>query len=202
MAQYYLIKSILIACGISDYRMIPLFKIALIIAILHLHNLNGEVFQKKTVEPDAFRYRNKAHNFSLYLPKAWALTEGKNGAAIMAVRPAMTPKEAFRENVSVVVQRIRPGISLKEWIKENIPQLKKALFGFYMTEQGVLKPGRGEGGWIIYGYENNRRALKLLQNFVLLNGYAYTITGAASSLTFSRYRPIFQAMADSLKVGE
>ena len=177
--------------------------IALVLLMLfHLAFVDAEILQKKNVELDAFRYLNRAHNFTLNLPKSWRLTEGKDGTAVMAIRPAETLKEIFLENISVVVQRTRPGIGISELFKESIPQLKKSVFGFYLIEKGITKLGRGEGGWMLYGFENNQRSIKLLQNFIIINGHTYTVTGAATATNFSKYRPVFQAIADSLVVNE
>lgn len=169
----------------------------IVFALAFASLLSGEILQKKSQTDGAFRYRSAAHGFSINLPSRWEIDERRPGIVLMAIRPSDGPGDKFRENVSVMIETIPNGMPLNDFLKRSVSGLKTNLSAFYLQEQGVLKLGRGVGGWIVYGYEIENRPIKVYQIFILMPGTAYTLTGAADPVRFSKYRPIFQVIAES-----
>lgn len=157
----------------------------------------GEIAKPARQAPEAFRYRNSIHRFSLNLPAKWTVREGLDGTSVSAVRPSQGPADSFLESINVVVQKPVTRPAMKQFLVKNVSQLKKIFKNFQLQEQGRTNLKRGEGSWIVYTYDLDRMTIRSLQSFLLIDDKAFVITGSASALTFPQYRPIFQTISDS-----
>jgi len=145
------------------------------------------------------KYYNREKGFSIKLPNEWEKKENFMGAVIGALRPQVTSTEQFRESVNVMVDELPKAMTLEDYNQFNLSDMRKYMNEFKINESGQITINTNNANWFVYSFRGDRLRLKALCYILVKNRRGYAITFAATPETFSKYRRIFEEIAESFK---
>ncbi len=151
---------------------------------------------------DYKRYYNKKNEFSISYPRKWLVSKGyKKPQIVTFIRPSESSTDRGGDNVIVAVERSSLFLSLKQ-LQNNIIQQQKMLLKFTIHDKGDISMVNAKALWHIYSYKFSGHVIKGIQYVVMKNKKLYSLTCTSSKERFSKYKPTFDSMARSFKIGK
>jgi len=162
--------------------------------------------QPKTAE-DVLNSINKTNlnkgseHFHLDTPEGWTTDrktiQGINYYYIISPQTGEVPNP----NINMVTESMQ-GASLKTYITRSLSSLEQILPGSKVVANGDIKANGIHGAWYNYTMEMQGVKADLMAYVFPADGIAYVITGICAPDKKTKYRPIFDKVAESFKVGE
>ncbi len=146
------------------------------------------------------KYEDAAKHFSLLLPQKWEQRKDAMGAAIIALRPVEGKKDAFRENVNVVVEPLNAKMNSKQYFDASQTVLAKAFSEFHLDKKGHSTIDHHDFYWSIFTHRLGTTRAKVLQYMTVDGTNGYVVTGSALPATFPKFLPQFETIARSLHI--
>jgi hypothetical protein len=145
-------------------------------------------------------FADKEKGFSVMLPKKWEIKKGVMGAEVIALRPKGGSKDAFRENINVVVENLNGTMLPKEYFKASQSVLQKVFAEFKVEKSGHTNIDKHDVYWVIFTHKMGGVRAKVLQYLTVEGNKGYVVTGSALPATFDKFKKSFEMVATSLKL--
>jgi hypothetical protein len=155
-----------------------------------------------STEAPAFKgelYMNKEKGYSIEFPAGWTKQERFMGLDVIALSPADTPKDSFRENASVLSGKLDAPITLDLFYSENLKNLQKALNNFKLEGSGDINVDGQAAKWVLYTHKQGNFESKVIQYFIMKGDYAYLITCGGEPTVYDKYKSTFESIVKSFK---
>lgn len=144
-------------------------------------------------------YVNKEKGYSIEFPSGWTKQERFMGLDVIALSPAETPKDSFRENASVLSGKLDAPITLDLFYSENLKNLQKALNNFKQDGSGDSTVDGQPAKWVLYTHKQGNFESKVIQYFIMKGDYAYLITCGGEPAAYDKYKSTFDSIVKSFK---
>lgn len=169
-------------------------------SVLFAYSISSVFAQAPAPTPTApgGRYVSKAKGYSVQFPSDWTQKPSTPPLDVVALSPKDGPTDAFYENVNIIVSDLPQAISSEEYYQLSYPQTK-TLQGFKEDSNGKSTVGGIEAHWLIALHSTNNLPIKMMQYYFTKGTRAYVITCTASVDTFAKFKPQFEAIANSFK---
>lgn len=163
---------------------------------------------KKPDKPPAMsRYTNSKNGFAIDFPALWKLERDPDGLfSIQASSPQEHPRDAFSENVYVMVKDMpeimvdgQPRhLSLNDYFdlsRANFPRISEKA-----VEQGIgqIMINQQISPWVIFTHVYNKATWKTIRYYLRHEQKVYVIACTATPGSFQKYRDTFQQIANSI----
>ena len=157
---------------------------------------------KNNVNAQSLRtFTSYAENFSIGLPSSWEKKEKYMGTTVIALSPVENSSDTFRENVSVVTEKLPVSMSNEKYLELSLQNIRKMLTDFNMISQGNAVLSGKQGKWIKYTHRMGQIKILTLQFFALTSDRAYVITCTTAPNTFDQYKGQFRKIIESFQIG-
>ncbi|MGE5528801.1 MAG: hypothetical protein ACM3X6_06635 [Patescibacteria group bacterium] len=145
-------------------------------------------------------YHDDELGFSLELPADWEASKGPLGVPLVAISPAESGNDTFRENVNVILDELPEAVSIDAYMAASVAEMKKYLTDFQGHEEGRIDLSDLPAGWLVYSHRMGQVKLKNLAYAILAGKTCYTITCSATPESFGRFRKAFDQICRSFKL--
>ena len=146
------------------------------------------------------RFASAKDGFSIAFPPDWERQEGLMGSAVNARSPAEGEADPFRENVTVVVERIPPGMALATYVDLNLANLQKVLAEGEAVEAADATIGGHPARRIVYTLAIGKLRVRNAVYLLVSGGRGYAVTCSALPETFDRYEERFAEVVGTLRL--
>ncbi len=146
------------------------------------------------------RYHNKAKGFSIEFPKAWKKKEKVAGTEVLALSPLEGVADIFAENVVVGIEQLPLAVSLKQYYQLTLKNTPPLLKDFKLLKSGNATINQRDAKWFTFSHKLEGIKSKALAYMLVRDLRAYVIICTATPNTFAKYKPKFEAIANTFKL--
>jgi hypothetical protein len=170
-------------------------KVLTIIAVL-VATLNVSAQQKAITYKT---YVDKKKGYQIKYPSNW-VNKDMQGAEFFIARPVEEVGQIFMENINMVKGEAED-LYLVEYVMDAERKMQRDMRDFKPIKGRYVKIGELDAYQMFYTYSyNDKYHMHNVLYIILKDGKAYSITGSALESTFTRFYPIFETMAQSLRI--
>lgn len=157
------------------------------------------LFYQDNLNEDWLTFKEK--NYEITYPKNWDVDQrGSMGTAFSLLSPLTSEKDAFKENVNLVVQDIgQYNLNLDKYVILSEEQVKKYISNSEVIESTRVKNGKYSFHKIIYTGEMSGYKLKFEQYYWVISNKAYVLTFTCEDILFDEYREVGEKIMNSFK---
>lgn len=142
------------------------------------------------------------YGFNVDVPSTWKQQQGmvQEGIefVVIALSPAEDAKDAFFENVNILVEKLDKEYTLDEYYNANLQGLTQNIVNFNLVEQKNVDLNGVPAMRIEYTWGDSSKVTTY--QFIFVKGdKGFVVTFTATPDTFAKYQPIFDKIANSLK---
>lgn len=145
-------------------------------------------------------YRLDAKRCELLLPRSWERRAGKGETLFTVYSPALSPKDTFRENISLVVQALPLEMTAAEVGKSWLMTAGKQVQDFKLLAHGPAGWEGREVYRIAYTGRVGEQAIAVTCCVSVRGLESFTLNGIAAADQADAFKPAFEAIAKSLKL--
>lgn len=164
-------------------------------------NTKKPTTQDTNFETDKIRNQQLPNfNYSVKLPENWITVDTVMGDGLrikFLIAPQILDSDLPRGNVLISFMN---GDNLNYFTTKNIENLKSTTAGIVILERGNLDSCLYGCEWFTYTKEQNGKIREMINYIIPYRGYAYMITCGVNRGVISKYRLIFDQIAQSIKV--
>ena len=146
-------------------------------------------------------YVSDDYGMELDYPEAWTLSSRDDFllSGVMAASPLEDAEDFFRENISVLVERVGENTSLEDYTIDSISEIRNSGNFTLLDTQGYSLGDRDAVSAVYRGEERNVE-IKRMQLWTVAGDKAYIITFTAQPEEYERYFPIAKKVIDSFQL--
>lgn len=142
------------------------------------------------------------YGFTVDVPSTWKQQQGmvQEGIefVVIALSPAEDAKDAFFENVNILVEKLDKEYTLDEYYNANLQGLTQNIVNFNLVEQKNVDINAVPAMRIEYTWGDSSKVTTY--QFIFVKGdKGFVVTFTATPDTFAKYQPVFDKIANSLK---
>ena len=147
-------------------------------------------------------YESEANGFRIKYPAEWDVAQRASApGTITFVAPLQDEGDTFRENVTVVVQRVPAGTTtLDEFTETALAQGQEYIPQFTVQESMPTTLGGNPAQQVVYTGVQGDRDLRWLQLWTLAGDQVYILTYTAEEFEFNAFRSVVQQMIRSMEI--
>lgn len=136
--------------------------------------------------------------YTLQIPNGWT-TEHREAYGVDYYY-LIAPKTADDPNTNInIASEFMQNLSLEDYLTGTIQSVKKSIPSAMILGQGEIVANGLKGVWYSYNMEPQGIKATLVNYIFPKDGVAYIITAGTQTKDASRYRPLFDTVAKSLK---
>lgn len=143
------------------------------------------------------RYEDDKTGLTIGVPEGWVATPYQE-ALVALISPQNGEEDFFLENLLITADDQFKDLTLASYLKALAAEVRKRYPDTQTLESGEVEVAGIAGHWMVDSFTGSKGATQVYR-VVLVNGpVAYVLHGTAPVQSFERYRPIFEAMAQSV----
>lgn len=141
-------------------------------------------------------------NFSIEYPSGWDLDQsGQMGTSFILFSPLESEKDAFRENVNLLIQDLTGyNIDLNSYTEISEQQIKTMVTNSTLFESKRVNNGNQEYHKIIYAGDQGIFRLKFEQYYWVISDKAYVLTLTCQEHKYEDFKAIGEKIINSFKL--
>lgn len=146
------------------------------------------------------RIRDRAKGFSIEFPGDWEVRENLKGTTLIAFSPVDGEKDAFRENVNVLVEALEAPVGIDAYAKAQVEELARTVEGFAEPTVEEIRVGDIAARRLRYTQKLAERELTAMAYLLVKDRRGYIVTAAGDAPAFATHEPAFKRICESLRL--
>lgn len=155
--------------------------------------LHAELMAPKTTH-----YNNDSKNYEVDYPSSWQKKEIPN-LDLFLFAPLKNSQQQAPASVNIISEKIGTDVNVNKFYADSIANLVKELKDVKIEKSGDQKIGNATAKWIQYTHQIQSINFRVMQFFLVENGYLYLITYSAPLSEFDTHKPEFDSMTNSMR---
>lgn len=150
---------------------------------------------------DFLTYENSENGIKIKYPKDWEKQEAAGGASVVFLSQKESEADAFRDNVSVVIQDLSSQpMTLEEYSNVSISSFPSFVPNFQQIELKDVTVAKNPGKKIAYTGKLQDYNVKVIQVWTIKNNDAYILTYLAAEENYSKYLDLAEKVINSFEI--
>lgn len=140
-------------------------------------------------------------DYTIVYPSDWELdTSGQSNTALFLFSPLADEKDAFRENVNLIIQDLSQNpLTMDQYIKLTENQIA-SMGSMYLQKNDRKKAGNKHFHHLVYSGDHSGFDLVFEQYIWVVNKEAFVLTFTCEEKTRDRYKDIGQKVLNSFRL--
>ncbi len=145
------------------------------------------------------RYVNRDKGFSIRVPSGWDIEEKKMNTDLIAVSPAESLEDTFRENFNVLEEILPKRMTTDEYYLKGMPLFKEFAKEFVQHESGKENIDGAAFRFDLVSHQMGPLRIKVLQYLYVKDKKGYLITFSAAEDKYGLYEAMFKEIAKGFR---
>ena len=157
----------------------------------------GEGQQDGQQIPLTLVYSHPDTGLTLGVPEGWVVYPLED-AVVALISPERGEEDFFRENILVTADGQFPDPALDVYVEALEQEVRHRYPDTETLESGEATVGGVPARWIVDRFTGEKGETRVYRVVLVRDGIAYVLHGTAPVWTFDDYRPVFEAVAQSI----
>ena len=142
-------------------------------------------------------YTHPETGLTLGVPEGWTAHPVED-AVVAMISPQNGEEDFFRENILVTADDEFPDPTLDAYVEALAAEVRRRYSDTETLEAGDITLDGIQGRWMIDRFTGPKGDARVYRVVLVREGTAYVLHGTAPVWTFDDYRPVFEAVAQSI----
>lgn len=157
----------------------------------------AELYAQTTL-PQLSRYSNDTKNYSVDYPAGWQRKEIAN-LDLFLFAPLKNATQEAPASANIISEKVDPDVTVNKFYTDSVTNLVKELHEVKIEKTGDQIIDGAPAKWIQYNHRIMSINFRVVQYFLVKDGFLFLITLSAPSEDFDAYKSEFDAVILSMR---